>query len=140
MRFISKVCLADAPCSEYKPLVNFINKYGKDKYGRNLNLGNYEFFSAAMGGKRGYLWDEYGERIFLDNKPKKCVRVLDELRKARATKDIMTCERGEENYIDPTEQRYSEYHEVECEGEKRKYILITIKTPTGKVKYEQKIY
>lgn len=140
VRFISKVCLADAPCSEYKPLVNFINKYGKDKYGRNLNLGNYEFFSAAMGGKRGYLWDEYGERIFLDNKPKKCVRLLDELRKARSTKDTMTCERGEENYIDPTEQRYSEYHEVECEGEKRKYILITIKTPTGKVKYEQKIY
>jgi hypothetical protein len=52
----------------------------------------------------------------------------------------MTCKRGEENYIDPEEERASSYYEVECEGEKRKYLLITIKTPSGKVKYETKIY
>ena len=132
--YIPKVCLADAPCSEYKSLMNFINKYG------NANLKNYELFSAAMGGERGVLWDEYGERLFLDNKPKKCAKILEELRKARGTKDIMICERGEENYIDPEEQRYSSYAEIECEGEKRKYIIVTIKTPTGKVKYESKIY
>lgn len=131
---ILKVCLADTPCSEYKSLMNFINKYG------NANLKNYELFSAAMGGKRGRLWDEYGERRFLDNKPAKCTRLLEELRKARGSKDIMTCKRGEENYIDPEEQRYSAYAEVECEGEKRKYLIVTIKTPTGKVKYESKIY
>ena len=131
---ILKVCLADAPCSEYKSLMNFVNKYG------NANLKNYELFSAAMGGKRGTLWDEYGERIFLDNKPKKCARLLEELRKYRGSKDTMICKRGEENYIDPEEQRASSYYEVECEGEKRKYIIITIKTPTGKVKYESKIY
>lgn len=132
--YIPKVCLADTPCSEYKSLMNFINKYG------NANLKNYELFSAAMGGKRGRLWDEYGERLFLDNKPKKCARLLEELRKARGTKDIMSCKRGEENYIDPEEERASSYYEVECEGEKRKYIIVTIKTPTGKVKYESKIY
>lgn len=141
---ILKVCLADAPCSEYKSLMNFINKHGKTTYWGStygaVNLGNYELFSAAMGGKRGRLWDEYGERCFLDNKPKKCTRLLEELRKARGSKDIMICERGEENYIDPEEKRYSAYAEVECEGEKRKYLIVTIKTPTGKVKYESKIY
>ena len=140
---IPKVCLADAPCSEYKSLMNYINKYalaGPNFGGYNKPLGNYELFSAAMGGKRGRLWDEYGERVFLDNKPKKCARLLEELRKARGTKDTMTCKRGEENYIDPEEQRYSAYAEIECEGEKRKYLEITIKTPAGKVKYETKIY
>lgn len=140
INIISKVCLADAPCSEYKSLMNFINKYGLSEYKGKVNLGNYDLFSAAMGGKRGRLWDEYGERIFLDNKPKKCARLLEELRKARGTKDTMTCKRGEENYIDPEEQRYSAYAEIECEGEKRKYLQITIKTPAGKVKYETKIY
>jgi hypothetical protein len=138
---IPKVCLADAVCKEYTSLQNYINKYGSNRqYLNKMNLGNYELFSSAMGGKRGRLWDEYGERFFLDNKPKKCARLLEELRKNRGTKDAMICERGEEDYIDPEEQRYSAYAEIECEGEKRKYLLITIKTPTGKVKYETKIY
>lgn len=141
VKFIPKVCLADAVCKEYTSLQNYINKYGSNRqYLNKMNLGNYELFSAAMGGKRGRLWDEYGERVFLDNKPKKCARLLEELRKNRGTEDAMICERGEENYIDPEEQRYSAYAEIECEGEKRKYLLITIKTPTGKVKYETKIY
>ena len=140
VRFIPKVCLAETACKEFNSLQNYINKYGVDKYGCKVNLNNYELFSAAMGGKRGRLWDEYGERVFLDNKPKKCARLLEELRKARGTKDVMFCERGEEDYIDPEEQRYSAYAEIECEGEKRKYLHITIKTPSGKVKYDEKIY
>ena len=136
---IPKVCLANPICSEYKSLMNYINKYGTNGL-YPVNLGTYELFSAAMGGKRGRLWDEYGERIFLDNKPKKCARILEELRKARGSKDKMECKRGEENYIDEMERKYSEYHELECEGEKRKYLAITIKTPQGKVKYQTKIY
>ena len=131
---IPKVCLADTPCKEYNSLMNYINKYG------NTTIANFEFFSASMGGKRGVLWDEYGERLFLDNKPKKCARILEELRKARTAKDIMVCKKGEENYIDEIDRKYSEYHELECEGEKRKYLEITIKTPTGKDKYHTKLY
>lgn len=137
---IPKVCLADAACPEYKSLMNFINKYGKGKYGSPVNLGNYELFSAAKGGKRGRLWDEHGERLFLDNKPKRSTRILEELRKARSTKDIMTCEIKEEDYLDPEERRYSEYAEIECEGEHRRYLHVVIKTPTGRVKYDQKLY
>ncbi len=143
LKYIAKVCLADAPCKEYKALQNYLNKYalaGPNFGGYNKPLGNYELFSAAMGGKRGRLWDEYGERCFLDNKPNKCARILEELRKARGSKDTISVKRGEENYIDDFERKHSEYYEVECEGEKRKYIEITIKTPTGRVKYQEKIY
>lgn len=130
----SRITLCDAPCKEFKSLQSFIKRYG------NYNLYNFEIFHSRMGGKRGYLWDEYGERMYLDNRPKKCSQVLDELRKHRGSKDIMICKAGEENYIDPIDQRYSEMHEVECDGEKRHYLEITIKTPTGKVKYQKKIY
>lgn len=137
---ITKVCLADAPCPEYKSLMNYVNKYGTRKYGSPMRLGNYELFAAAKGGKRGYLWDEHGERIFLDNCPKDCKKHLDELRKYRGTKDIMTCEIGEEDYLDEDERRYSEYAEIECEGEHRRFLRVVVKTPTGKVKLDTKIY
>lgn len=137
---VIKVSLADAVCKEYKSLMNYINKFGVGVYGGKVNLGEYRLFSAAMGGKRGRLWDEYGERRFLDNKPKRCAEVLNALRKMRGTKDIMTCKYGEENYIDDFERKHSEYYEVECEGEKRHYLEIVIKTPNGKVKMQEKIY
>jgi hypothetical protein len=141
---LDKVSLPDNPCKEYTALQKYINKYGKKVYYGStyggVNLGNFELFSARMGGKRGRLWDEYGDRVFLDNKPKKCGQMLEELRKYKGSKDIMICESGEEDYIDPIDRKYSEYHEVECDGEKRKYLAITIKTPAGKVKYQTKIY
>ena len=151
MTYPSRITLCDAPCKEYKSLQSYINKYGKAKnltggnYGYNgyygdMHLGNFDIFHSRMGGKRGRLWDEYGERIYLDNCPKKCAAVLEELRKMRGSKDLMLCKLGEEDYIDPVEQQYSAYHEVECDGEKRHYLEITIITPTGKVKYQQKIY
>ena len=140
---LDRISLPDNPCKEYTALQKYINKYALASAtfgGYNKPLGNFELFSSAMGGKRGRLWDEYGDRLYLDNAPKKCAKILEELRKYKGSKDIMTCERGEEDYIDPMERRYSEYHEVECEGEKQKYLAITIKTPAGKVKYTTKIY
>lgn len=139
---VDKVCLADAVCPEYKSLINYINKYGCVEGYTNYKptFGNYRFFCSAMGGKRGRLWDEYGERYFLDNRPKRCEKFLKELREHKGTKDIMLCKEGEEDYIDEIDRKYSEYHEIECDGEKRHYINITIKTPAGKVKYQAKIY
>ena len=139
VKYPSKITLCEKPCKEFTSLKNYINKYGKGKYG-SVNLSDYELFNSAMGGKRGRLWDEYGDRNYLANKPKKCALYLEQLRNQRGTKDIMLCERGHEDYIDPIDQRYSEMHEVECDGEKRHYLQITIKTPTGRVKYEAKLY
>lgn len=135
-----KVSLPDAQCSEYKSLRNYINKFGKGRYGTSVNLGDYELFSSAMGGKRGYLWDEHGEREFLDTYPKRCRNFLAELRKYRGTKDTMECVKLTEKYIDEDERRYSEYAEIECEGELRHYLLVIIKSPNGKVKYENKLF
>lgn len=145
IEYPSRVTLCDAPCKEYTSLQNYINKYGKapDYYGRpvyNVNLRNYDIFRSAMGGKRGMLWDEYGDRNYLDNRPNTCKEILAELREMRGAKDIMLCKMGEENWIDPVDEAYSIRHEIECEGQKRHYLLITIKTPAGKVKYEKKIF
>lgn len=131
---ITFVGVADAPCKEYKSLMNYLNKYG------NAHLDNYRLFHSAMGGKRGVLWDDYGDRNYLDNNPKRCELFLSRLRANRGSKDKMTCRFGSENYIDDFERKHSQYYEVECEGEKRHYIEVTITTPSGKVKYEEKIF
>ena len=52
----------------------------------------------------------------------------------------MTCQRGHEDYIDPIDKQYSEKHELECEGVRREYIEIVVKTPSGKEKLRTRIY
>ena len=131
---LDKVSVLDDPCSEFKSIQTFLKKYG------GYNLPDYLLFSSAMGGKRGRLWDEYGDRYYLANKQKKCADILDALRKSRGTNDTVYCKYGEEDYIDPVDRIYSERYEIECEGEKRHYLEVTIKTPTGRVKYQQKLY
>ena len=134
VHYPSKVALPDNPCKDFKAIQYFLKKYA------SCDLPDFKLFSSAMGGKRGRLWDEYGDRCYLANKPNKCARVLAELRKAKGTRDIVTYKYGNEDYIDDMERRHSEYYEVECEGEKRSFIEITIKTPQGKVKYNQKVF
>ena len=142
---LTKVELPDAPCKEYKSLANYLNKYGLEKkygyYGlSSLDLTPFELYSVYAGGKRGVIYGEEGNRHYLANKPKKCAQVLAELRKHRTAKDTMVCTRGREEYIDPTEKMYSMHQEVECDGEIRSYLSVAIKTDTGKVKYETKLY
>lgn len=131
---VSRVSLVNKPCKEYKSLQNYLNKYG------NADLQDYDLFSSWMGGKRGRLYGEEGERNYLCHKDKKCNNILTELRQYRGSKDKMTCRKKMEDYIDPMEKAYSEYHEVECSGEKRSYLEVVITTPSGKEKYSTKIY
>lgn len=142
---LTKVEVPDAPCKEYKSLENYLNKYGQRKrdgyWGfTSLDLTPFKLYSVYAGGKRGVLWGEEGDRHYLANKPKKCAEILANLRKHRTSKDTMVCRFGREEYIDPIDQRYSAYHEVECDGEIREYLAITIKSDKGKVKYETTIY
>ena len=134
VEYPSMVSLPDAPCSEFKSLQNYIKKYA------GANLPNFYVYHVRMGGKRGTLYAEEGERIYLDNQPKKCETLLAELRKFRGTNDKMSVTFRKENYINPIDRAYSERHEIECDGEGRSYMYITIETPTRKVKYEKKIY
>lgn len=143
VEYPSKVILCDPACKEYTSLQNYLNKYGVVSYRSYtypVRLGNFELFHSAMGGKRGRLWDEYGVREYLDHDAERCAGFLAEIRKYRGTKDLMVCEKKEENYIDPVDRAYSEKYEIECDGEKRSYLAITIKTPSGKIKHEMKIY
>lgn len=128
---IQGVGVADAPCAEFKSLQNWVNKYGT-----GAKVLAYDLYTVGMGGKRGYLWDEEGERCYLDNAPQKCKRLLEKLRAARSSKDTVTCKRSRENYIDPIDRDYSEKYEIECDGEHREMIHVTVKTPTGRLKYE----
>ena len=66
--------------------------------------------------------------------------LLADLRKFRGTKDTMVVKFGNEKYIDPIDKEYSCKHEIECDGEGRSYMSITIKTPQGRNKYETKVY
>lgn len=131
---LDRVVLCEEPCSEFKSLQTYLKKYA------NCTLPEFKLYSAHMGGKRGVLWGEEGDRRYLANKPTKCKRVLEEVRKARGAKDIVSCKFGQEDYIDPIDQKYSAYHEVECDGERRVFVEITIKTPAGKVKYSERVY
>ena len=132
---IQAVGIADAPCAEFKSLQNYVNKFGT-----GAKIETFDLYGVGMGGKKGYIWDEEGERAYLDNEPRRCKRILEELRAARSSKDTMTCRRRRENYIDPLEEEYSSREEIECSGEHREYIEIKITTPTGRVKYDEKIY
>lgn len=134
VEYPSMVSLLDAPCSEFKSLQNYLHKFA------GATLPEFHVYSVHMGGKRGRLYAEEGERIYLDNQSKKCGNLLAELRKARGTNDKMSVLFGKEEYINPIDKAYSERHEIECDGEGRSYMTITIKTPQGKVKYEKKIY
>ena len=128
------VSLLAEPCAEFKSLQTYIKKYS------GYTLPNFYIYNVRMGGKRGELYAEEGERIYLDNRPEKCAEVLADLRKFRGTKDTMVVKFGKEKWIDPIDYEYSCRHELECDGEGRSYMSISIKTPTGKNKYETKIF
>lgn len=145
MVMVTKVEMPDAPCKEYNALQNYLNKYGvrmENGYNRTypMNLTNFTLYSVYAGGKRGVLWGEEGTRNYLDNKPKRCAEILETLRKHRTSKDTMICIFGKEEYIDPIDKRYSQMHEVECDGEIRSYVNIIIKSDKGKTKCDIKVY
>lgn len=131
---LEKIYLLDNPCKDFVSIQKFLLKYA------NYNLQDFKLFVVHMSGKRGRLIDEEGDRSYLANQPKKCARILEELRKYRKANDTISCVYGEEDWMDDMERKYSAYHEVECDGVRRHYLEITIKTPSGKVKYNQKIY
>ena len=135
VRYPRVVALPDAPCSEFKSLEKFLVKYGDIS-----ELGDYSVYHVPMGGKRGELYCEEGERRYLCNDSEKCAKLLAELRKVRSANDKMEIHFGTEKYIDPLTEAYSAREEIECDGEGRGYITITIKTPTRRVKYEKKVY
>ena len=94
---LEKISLLNNPCKDFVSIQKFLLKYA------NYNLADFKLFDVRMGGKRGRLYDEEGDREYLANQPKKCARILEELRKYRGTNDTITCKYGEEDWMDEME-------------------------------------
>ena len=142
VNFPSKITLCDEPCKEFKELQSYINKHGVCQYSvtRKYELKNFTIFNSHMSGKNGELRNEWGERTYLDHRSMKCAKVLAELREHYAPKDTMICSDSCEDYINPIDRNYSEWHGCECEGERRHYLTIKIQDAKGNLKHELKIY
>lgn len=132
--FPTKVTLMADPCKEYVSLVNYLAKYcGK-------TMTETEIYSVHIGGKRGRVYGEEGDRYYLCHKPTTCAKYLETLRKSRGTNDKVVCSKTkEEDDIDPWELQVSIRNEVEFGGVRLRYFEVTISTPSGKQKAKIRI-
>lgn len=122
------------PCKEYTSLSNYIEKY----CGKKINVE--DIYLVGIGGKRGRIYGEEGDRMYLAYNPKKCLSLLQELRDNRGSKDIVkTSLIKEVDEIDDWELECSIRNEVEFSGTRHRECGITIQTPKGKIKKEIKI-
>lgn len=129
IKFPTNIVLMAEPCKEYKSLVNYLSKY----CGKNLN--DTDIYSVGIGGKRGRVYGEEGDRHYLCHKPNKCAKYLETLRKSRGTNDKVVCTKiKEEDDIDPWELEVSIRNEVEFSGARLRYFEVNITTPSGKQK------
>lgn len=129
IKFPTNITLMAEPCKEYKSLVNYLEKY----CGKKLN--ETDIYSVGIGGKRGRVYGEEGDRYYLCHKAKKCQTLLDALRKSRGTNDKVVCTPiKQEDDIDPWELQVSIRNEVEFSGVRLKYFEVNITTPSGRNK------
>lgn len=123
------IILMAEPCKEYKSLSNYLSKYcGKA-------LTETDIYSVGIGGKRGIVYGEEGNRYYLCHNSKKCEDLLGRLRKSRGTNDKVVCTKiKEEDDIDPWELQVSIRNEVEFSGVRMKYFEVSITSPSGRQK------
>ena len=126
---IKSVTLFAEPCKEYLNLARYMFKYCGKK------LAITDLYSVGIGGKRGRVYGEEGCRYYLAYRPKTCSALLEELRKARGSKDIVTTSALKQvDEIDEWDLECSIRNEVEFSGCRHQLCEVTIKTPSGKVK------
>lgn len=135
INIISVVVLQPDPCKEFDALKAYINRHAP-----GTDLGYMELYSVSMNGKKGYLYDEAGENDYLENHPARCRKFLQEIKKAKTSRDVMGCRYDKETWMDPDEYETSSIEQIECSGEKRHYLRVVIKSPTGKIKYDKKLF
>ena len=124
----TEITLFSKPCKEFTSLANYINKY----CGKKIEL--QDIYQVGIGGKRGRVYGEEGRREYLAYLPERCSMLLEQLRKNRGTKDIVTTTINQRDIIDGSDMRYSIEYETEFSGIRVNECKIEIKTPNGKVK------
>lgn len=122
------IVLLAEPCKEFKSLANYVAKYG------NTTIKEESIYAVSIGGKRGRVYGEEGDKRYLCHRPNKCKTLLDELRKIRGTNDKMTCSFAVKDDIDPWELHCSIRNETEFGGVRHKTLIVKCTTPSGKVK------
>lgn len=126
---IKSIRLLATPCKEFNSLANYMEKY----CGKKLSLT--DIYGVGIGGKRGRVYGEEGCRYYLAHRPNTCSKLLEELRKARGSKDIVTTSAFKQvDDIDEWDLECSIRNEVEFSGSRYNQCEVTIKTPSGKVK------
>ena len=117
------------PCKEFTKLRKFLEKHcGKI-------ISKKDLYKVYIGGKRGRIYCEDGERDYLAYHPTKCAQILTELRSAKGTRDIArTTDIKTIDDIDDFELQVSIRHETEFDGMRYTECVVIVETPSGKTK------
>lgn len=129
IKFPTNIVLMGTPCKEYNSLANYLTKYC------NKKLNETDIYSVHIGGKRGRVYGEEGDRYYLCHNSALCEKILADLRKYRGSNDKVVCTNiKEHDDIDEWELEVSIRNEVEFGGVRNKYFEVKISTPSGKEK------
>lgn len=129
IKFPTNIVLMGNPCKEYNSLANYLTKYC------NKKLNETDIYSVHIGGKRGRVYGEEGDRYYLCHNSALCEKILADLRKYRGSNDKVVCSNiKEHDDIDEWELEVSIRNEVEFGGVRNKYFEVKISTPSGKEK------
>ena len=122
------IVLLAEPCREFRSLANYVRKYA------GTAVEGERIYSVTIGGKRGRVYGEEGDRRYLCHRPDRCKALLDELRRIRGANDRMTCAFAVRDDIDPWELQCSIRNETEFGGVRHNTLVVKCTTPGGKVK------
>lgn len=113
----------------FKKLDAKLSKYGDRK------LGQYECFAVRQFGKRGQ-YSDTDCPMYLSQQCKRSERICGDIlkwitanRKGKNTLKVETIER-----VDHEDEQYSRYYETECYGSRQVNLVLSVVTPSGKVK------
>jgi hypothetical protein len=110
-------------------LVSYVNKFG------GIQIKPTDLYVVAIGGKRGKIYGEEGDKYYLCHDERKCKNILEKLRTTRKTNDIVSCSNIKtKDDIDEWELECSIRNEVEFSGSRETYIEFSVQTQKGKLK------
>ena len=127
--FLSRIYTLAKPCKDFLELVKYVNKFG------GIKICPTDLYVVTIGGKRGKIYGEEGDRYYLCHDEKKCKKILSDLRATRKTNDVVKCSNIKtKDDIDEWELECSIRNEVEFSGSRETYIEFSVQTQKGKLK------
>ena len=119
----------------FKKLDAKLSKYG------DRRLGQYECFAVRQFGKRGQ-YSDTDSPMYLSQQCKRSESICGDIlkwitanRKGKNTLKVETIER-----VDHEDEQYSRYYETECYGSRQVNLVLSVVTPSGKVKASREFW